>query len=128
MHQTENVPQLRSRVSRARQAVSMAAKKRRVKGPTDQRKITLPMFVWDLLEQAAELHTDAYKINKGETKFTVSDAIEIGVEMFLLSLREDLGPMPSPTASKSEREAWVKRLAAQISKDILEEYFSKKSH
>lgn len=111
------------------------AKKRRVKGATEQRKITLPMHVWDLLDDAAELHTDAYKVNaaelgakSGSTTFTVSDALEAAAAIFLLSLREDHGPMPAEGFSKSERDAWVKRLAAQIKREVIEEYWSKKSH
>lgn len=127
MHQTESVPFLRGGARRGRRAAAMA-KKRRVKGATAQRKITLPSHVWTLLDDAASLFTDAYKANNGATKFTVSDAIESGVEMFLLSLREDLGPIPTDETSRGERQAWVAKLAEKIRADILEEFWSKKSH
>lgn len=134
MLDTDTGVQLRSRRSRATRALSMA-RKRRVKGATDQRKITLPMHVWTLLEEACLLHTEAYRVNaaelgvkRGSTTYSVSDGIETGVALFLNSLREDFGPMPTEESSKSEREAWVKRLAAQIKKDVIEDYWAKKSH
>lgn len=104
------------------------AKRRRVKGATEQRKVTLPLHVWALLEDAARLHTDAYEENGGKTNFTVSDLLESGAEMFLLSLREDVGPLPGPGTSSSERKAWVKRLAEKVRAEILEEFWSRKTH
>lgn len=134
MVHTDTDVQLRGGRGRATRAVAMA-KKRRVKGATAQRKVTLPMHVWELLESAAALYSDAYKVNAVEmgatmasTTFTVSDALEASVGMFLLSLREDHGALPTDESSKAERDAWVKKLAAQIKKEVFEEYWSKKSH
>jgi hypothetical protein len=119
--------QLRRPIRRGRTAVEMA-KRRRLKGATEQRKITLPQHVWDLLAHVADLHTEAYALNNGSTQFTVSDLLESGAEMFLLSLREEFGNVPDKDSTKAERAAWVKRLADSISKQILEDFWSKKSH
>jgi hypothetical protein len=104
------------------------AKRRRVRGATEQRKITLPLHEWELLDWIAELHTDAYRVNGGKTRFTASDGVESGVELLAHSLRDDIGPLPTAESSKAEREAWVKKLGEQMRKDLMEQFWAKKTH
>lgn len=93
---------------------------RGAKGPTTQKKVTSPVHHWKLLEHFAELQTDAYELMGGSTAFTVSDLFELATEYFLQKVTEDLGPIPGPEASASERRAFVAKLAEDNKKKLLE--------
>lgn len=82
--------------------------KRPVKSPRAQRSVTLPLHVWELLAQIAELQSDAYELMHGTTRYTVSDLVEAGAEMYLQSIIEDVGELPKTAEA---RKVFVKRLA-----------------
>lgn len=96
--------------------------KRPAKGPTDQRKITLPGHVWELLDRVAQLQSKAYALMAGKTKFQVSDLLESGAEMYLRSLMKDVGPFPKTAAEEAD---YVKRLAEVNKRALLEDLLGK---
>lgn len=91
--------------------------KRTQRGPTDQRRITLPVHLWELLDEVADLQSEAYVLMSGKTKFQVSDLLESGAEMYLRSLVEEFGSLPKDTA---DRKSFVKRLAEANRKQLVE--------
>jgi tRNA A37 N6-isopentenylltransferase MiaA len=80
--------------------------------------------VWNHLERAAELQTEAYKLMGGSTKYTVSDLLEAGGEMYLRSLVDDVGELPE---TNETRKAFVKRLAELNQKLLAEDLLGKSS-
>jgi hypothetical protein len=101
-------------------------RKRPAKGPNEQRKITLPGHVWELLDRVAQLQTRAYALMAGKTKFQVSDLLESGAEMYLRSLIEELGDMPDENDTRAENE-FVKRLADSNKRALIEDLLGSKS-
>jgi len=92
---------------------------RGAKGPSSQKKVTIPTHFWSLLEHFAELQTDAYEAMGGKTNFTVSDLLELGSEYYLRKVAEDLGPIPGPDAAPSERAAFVTKLVEDNKRRLL---------
>lgn len=110
----------------AKKAVAMLirmARQPKVKGPTLQRNVTLPVHLWEFVDAVAELQTEAYKEMGGRSKYFPSDMIEAGIEMYGAALVEEFGPLPT---NAEERKSFVKRLAASNRKSLLEQTFGKK--
>ena len=99
--------------------------KRPAKGPTDQRRITLPGHIWELLDRVASLQTKAYGLMSGKTKFQVSDLLESGAEMYLRSLIDDLGPLPDEKDAAAEKR-FVERLAEANKRSLLADLLGSK--
>ena len=104
--------------------VGRSMSKRRPKGPTYQRSITLPAHVWKLLDEVADLQSEAYLLMSGKTRFMVSDLIETGAELYLRDLIDEMGPLPK---TAEERKAFVKRLAETNQRQLVEDLLGTKS-
>lgn len=113
-----------NRFERSVTPVLMARRNQR--GPTDQRRITLPVHVWQLLDQVAELQSEAYVLMGGKTQFTVSDLLETGAEMYLRSLLDEFGTLPNDDSPAATRKEFVKRLAESNRKQLVEQLLSPK--
>lgn len=98
--------------------------RRSVKSPTKQRKVTIPPHVWALLEHVADLHCRAYVKMGGDTRFTVSDLLELGAEYLLRKIAEDVGTIPPPTASATVRDAYAELLAEDLRKRLMDQLFA----
>lgn len=114
------VVQLQRQGPRSKYLSRMA--RRPLRGPTDQKRITLPAHFWALLEDIAEMQTESFSKMGGRTTFTVSDLLESGAEMYLRSLVEDLGPLPT---NQKERAAFIEKLVENNKRELLSDLLRK---
>ena len=101
-----------------------AMAKRPVRSGNNQKSISLPVHIWEMLDQIAELQSAAYKEMGGKSKYSVSDLVEDGVTMYLQSLVEEFGDLPE--GAEATRQ-FVKKLAEANRKSLHEQIFGKKS-
>ena len=96
---------------------------RGAKGPTDQKKVTLPSHLWSLIEHYAELQSEAYALMAGKTKFTSADLLELATEYYFRKVTEELGPIPVPGATAAERRVFIEKLAADNKQKLFAQLF-----
>lgn len=97
--------------------------KRRQRGPSKQKKVTLPLLLWELLEDHCELQTEAYAKLGGGTVFTISDLLEAGAGIFLRDVAKDIGPPPPRKAPDAVRDAYVKKLAEYNRRELIADIY-----
>lgn len=102
--------------------VAPMARRLQRNAPTQKRRITLAMHVWEALDLIVELQTEAYREMGGEGAYAVSDLLEEAAEMYIRAIIDELGPLPR---SPEERRGFVKRLAVANQRALREHLLSK---
>lgn len=90
----------------------------RTSGPREKRGgISLPVHLWDFIDELVELRTAAYEKMGGETKQSTSDELALAVEEYAVVVQKEFGPFPNK-ANRAEREQFIQRMADKMAKQL----------
>lgn len=97
----------------------VSGRRRRTNAPREKRGgISLPVHLWQALDLICDLQTSAFDQMGGQTKASVSDEIELGMETHVRDFIKRHGSLPQTAA---ERVAYVKKLAAALLAELNED-------
>lgn len=99
--------------------------KPRLRGPTTQKSVSLPVHVWELLDEVSDLQSEAYVLMGGKSRYSVSDLIETAATMYIRTLIQEFGDLPI-SAPAATRKEFVKRLAESNKRQLLEQLLEPK--
>lgn len=95
------------------------SRRRRTNAPREKRGgISLPVHLWQAIDQIVDLQSSAFEQMGGQTKASVSDEVEVGMEEHVRAFIKKNGTLPQ---TASERVTYVKKLAADILAELRED-------
>lgn len=101
--------------------VAPVAKRPRGNFPTAKKNgVSLPVHIWELMDQLVSLNDEAYKRMGGTTKWWLSDELRVACESHLREFAREHGPLPQ---TPEARDAYVTKLVEYNRRRLRDDVF-----